>query len=265
MAATRLDRVGDGSTTVYSVTFSLGYMRKEFVYVYLASQQYTEQLGYTWLNSTQIELDEPLPTGTKFHIRRVVVRDKPVNDYESGAILRENNLDDSFLQHLMIQEEIADGYFTLVGDLTIQSKLDMRGNKIVNVGNAVDQADALPLGQADARFVNITGDTVNGPLAIEEQLDMLGNRVVNVGDAVSAEDALTLGQADVRYINTTGDAMTGPLSGIPATADAHFTTLLQLANIVDARITAVTITNPEFVDFGLITEIVTDTDDYGSI
>lgn len=218
MAATRLDREGDGSTTVYSVTFSLGYIRKEFVYVYLASQQYTEQLGYTWLNSTQIELDAPLPTGTKFHIRRVVVRDKPVNDYESGAILRENNLDDSFLQHLMIQEEIADGYFTLVGDLTIQSKLDMRGNKIVNVGNAVSPDDALPLGQADLRFVNVTGDT-----------------------------------------------LTGPLAGIRAAAENQFTTLSQLAEIIDDRITAIAITNPEFVDFGLITEIVTDTDDYGSI
>ena len=218
MAATRLDREGDGSTTVYSVTFSLGYMRKEFVYVYLASQQYTEQLGYTWLNSTQVELDAPLPAGTKFHIRRVVVRDKPVNDYESGAILRENNLDDSFLQHLMIQEEIADGYFTLVGDLTIQSKLDMRGNKIVNVGNAVSPDDALPLGQADLRFVNVAGDT-----------------------------------------------LTGPLAGIRAAAENQFTTLSQLAEIIDDRITAITITNPEFVDFGLITEIVTDVDDYGSI
>lgn len=218
MAATRLDREGDGSTTVYSVTFSLGYMRKEFVYVYLASQEYTTQLGYTWINSTQIELDAPLQAGTKFHIRRVVVRDKPVNDYESGAILRENNLDDSFLQHLMIQEEIADGYFTLIGDLTVQSKLDMQGNKLVNVGNAVSPDDALPLGQADLRFVNVTGDT-----------------------------------------------LTGPLAGIRAAAENQFTTLSQLAEIVDDRITAITITNPEFVDFGLITEIVTDTDDYGSI
>ena len=218
MAATRLDRVGDDSTTVYDVSFTLGYMRKEFVYVYLDTQQYTTQLGYTWLNSTQIELDEPLPAGTKFHIRRVVVRDQPVNDYESGAILRENNLDDSFLQHLMIQEEIADGYLVLTGDYKIQSQIDMRGNKIVNVGNAVGETDALPLGQADARFVNVTGDT-----------------------------------------------LTGPLAGIRAVAASQFPTLSQLGEIVDERITAITITNPEFVDFGLITEIVTDTDDYGSI
>lgn len=218
MAATRLDREGDGSTTVYSVTFSLGYMRKEFVYVYLASQQYTTQLDYSWINSTQIELYAPLPVGTKFHIRRVVVRDQPVNDYESGAILRENNLDDSFLQHLMIQEEISDGYFVLSGDYVVQEPIDMLGNKIVNVGNAIDPADALPLGQADERFVNVTGDTLSGPLA-----------------------------------------------GVRATSSNQFPTLQQLAEIVDERITAVTITNPEFVDFGLITEIVTDTDDYGSI
>lgn len=218
MAATRLDRVGDGSTTVYDVTFSLGYMRKEFVYVYLNSSEYTNQLPYTWLNSTQIELTAPLPVGTEFSIRRVVVRDKPVNDYESGAILRENNLDDSFLQHLMIQEELADGYFVLTGDFVVQSTLDMLGNRIANVGNAVSPQDVLPLGQADERFVNVTGDT-----------------------------------------------LTGPLAGIRAVADNQFTTLSQLAEIVDERITAVTITSPDFVDFGLITEIVADTDDYGSI
>lgn len=218
MAATRLDREGDGSTTVYSVTFSLGYMRKEFVYVYLASQQYTTQLGYTWINSTQIELDAPLPAGTKFHIRRVVVRDKPVNDYESGAILRENNLDDSFLQHLMILEEIEDGYLVVEGNSILKTNLDMDDNKILNLGEATHEKDAIPLGQADARFVNVTGDT-----------------------------------------------LTGPLAGIRAVAASQFPTLSQLVEIVDGRITAITITNPEFVDFGLITEIVTDTDDYGSI
>ena len=218
MAATRLDRVGDGSTTVYDVTFTLGYMRREFVYVYLQTNGYTQQLSYAWINSSQIELDTPVPVGVAFSIRRVVPRDVPVNDYEAGAILREDNLDDSFLQHLMILEEIEDGYFVAEGDFRLQSNLDMVGNRVTNVGAAVNTGDAVPLGQADAR-----------------------------------------------YVNTVGDTMLGPLSGVQATADDQFPTLGQLAEIVDDRITAVTITRSEFVDFGLITEIVTDTDDYGSI
>lgn len=143
MALTRLDRVGDGSTTVYDVTFHLGYMRREFVFVYLTGSEHTQQLSYSWINSTQIELDAPLAAGVNFNIRRVVVRDAPVNDYEAGAILREDNLDDSFLQHLMILEEIEDGYSTVVGDYVIRSDIDMLAHRVKNVGPATEDGDAI--------------------------------------------------------------------------------------------------------------------------
>lgn len=112
MAITRLDRTGDGTTTVYDVSFELGYLRREFVYVYLADDEYTNQLGYTWLNSTQIVMDSAPAVGVEFHIRRVIPRDQLVNEYEEGAILRDDNLDDSFVQSLMIMQEVADGYIT---------------------------------------------------------------------------------------------------------------------------------------------------------
>lgn len=147
MAATRLDLVGDNSTTVYNVAFQLGYLSADFVYVYLSSNEYTNQLAYTWLNQTQIVLNSPVPAGVEFHIRRVVQRDNLINDYEAGAILRENNLDDSFLQSLMILEEIADGYSSPSGPFLLNSDVDMLLHKITNLGDATSDKDAINLGQ----------------------------------------------------------------------------------------------------------------------
>jgi hypothetical protein len=147
MALTIRDYVGDSTTTLHNIDFSLGYLRQEFVYVYLEGEAYTDQLAYTWVNSSQIELNEPVPTGTEYHIRRVVPRDTLINDYVNGAIIRESNLDDSFVQALMILEEIKDGYTEVAGVFTLTSDLDMSGKRITNAGEAIAGTDIPTLGQ----------------------------------------------------------------------------------------------------------------------
>lgn len=153
MALTRIDHTGDGTTTQYDITFDLGYLREEFVYVYLASDDYTTQLSYSWINSTRIQLDTPVANGVSFHIRRVIPRNAPVNDYQEGAILREDNLDDSFVQSIMILQEIQDGYLVPSGDFLIDSNLNMLQNEITNcvklsgLEDAIDPTAAVPLQQ----------------------------------------------------------------------------------------------------------------------
>jgi hypothetical protein len=147
MALTRLDKTGDGTTTVYDVDFNLGYLRKDFVYVYLNKGDYQDQLGYTWINNTQILLDNPVPNGTPFYIRRVIPRDEPINDYEEGAIIREDNIDDSYAQALMILEEIQDGWVDPSGNFLVNTVLDMLNNRIINLADAVDPRDAVPFEQ----------------------------------------------------------------------------------------------------------------------
>lgn len=143
MALTRLDFTGDGVRTVYTVPFTLGYLQKDYIYVYLAEDSYKDQLDYSWLNDNQIVLDSPVAVGVPFSIRRVVPRDTPVNDYESGAILSDTNLDESFLQELMILEEIEDGYIVPEGDFKLNNDIDMQGNKVINVGESTDDGDAI--------------------------------------------------------------------------------------------------------------------------
>ena len=136
--------VGDGITTIYSIDFTLGYINKDYVYVYKTEESYTTQLDYTWLNSTQIEVTAAVGTGVEFNIRRVVPRGALVNDYVDGAILREVNLDASFKQTLMIQEEIADGFFTVGVDAAVMNTdLDMQGFRLKNLPKAVDPTDPV--------------------------------------------------------------------------------------------------------------------------
>jgi hypothetical protein len=117
MAKTLRRYISDGVTTIYPVDFTLGYLKQEYVYVYLSSGEYTTELEYSWLNESQIELTAPVAEGELLIIRRVVERSVPINDYENGAILGEKGLDDSFKQALMILEEEEDGAF---GGVTTQ-------------------------------------------------------------------------------------------------------------------------------------------------
>jgi hypothetical protein len=138
--------VGDGVATIYSIDFQLGYINRDYVYVYLTTDDYTTQVEYTWLNASQIEITTAVADGVSFNIRRVVPRDRVVNDYTDGAILREVNLDNSFKQALMWLEEVADGFMS-EDEWRVQTDLNMLGHRIIGVGTATDVKDAAPLEQ----------------------------------------------------------------------------------------------------------------------
>ena len=137
--------VGDGVATIYSIDFQLGYINKDYVYVYLTTDAYTTQVAYTWLNASQIEITTAVADGVSFNIRRVVPRDKIVNDYTDGAILREINLDNSYKQALMWLEEVEDGFVPVEDKWYLQNTLDMLQNHIINLPKPVDASSPLRL------------------------------------------------------------------------------------------------------------------------
>jgi len=101
---------------------------------------------------------------------------------------------------------VVENYLPLDGSKTVQGNINMGGFLIENVGNPNTSDDALNLGYADGRYVNVTGDTMTGIL------NMGANRIENVGNPNTNDDALNLGYADGRYVNVTGDIMTGILN-----------------------------------------------------
>ncbi len=206
MALTRNDFTGDSSTTVYDVVFDLGFLQQSDIYVSLDSEDYTTQLGYTWLNSTQIVLDAPVNSGDGFSIRRVVERNQPINDYTEGAILRENNLDDSFLQALMILQEISDGYATpepewVIEKIKMLGNIDMDGYQINNLGKPINLTDAVRLGDV---LGIIDDDLVTIPSVSESKTLTDGQTVVTFTEytTTSAEFHINGTGVDSRRLNS---------------------------------------------------------------
>lgn len=160
MAKTYVQWTGDGSRTVYPVAFKLGYFSTADIYVY-QGEDHTQQLAYTWQDSTTIELATPITINETLRIRRVVVRDSTINSYKDGAVLDDDHLDDSFKQGLMIAEEVADGFASVTGNI-VQADLLMTNHQIKQVSPAVEGSDAVTLSQL------IHSERSSGVLSMEQ-------------------------------------------------------------------------------------------------
>lgn len=164
MAKTIRTYTSNGIQTLYPIDFTLGYIDKEHIYVYLGVDPLS-QLNYSWVTDSQIELEVPVAAGISFNIRRIVPRDRLVNDYEDGAILHEQNLDDSHLQHLMLLEELEDE--AVIGDPPTE------------VIQEITETQILGSGQTEVTFVNavsgatfhIAGDAVDSGHLREQDMD----------------------------------------------------------------------------------------------
>lgn len=95
-------------------------------------------------------------------------------------------------------------------------------------------------------------------------LDMNFQAIVNMlADVNDPSSALTVGDGDARYVNVSGDEMVGPLSGVEATTPTHLIPAGQVGTIIDDKLG--TFDPNSFLDYGLITGVVTDTNDYGAL
>jgi len=298
MAQTIRTHVSDGTSVLFAVDFDLGYIRREFVYVYQGEHpDFETQLGYTWINSSQIQLDTPVPFGETFYIRRVIPRNEAVNNYEDGAVLKEKNLNNSYKQALMIQEELADGFLT-TGSIAFQvnADIDMQGHRLLDLPDALLPQEPSTKSQLDTVQTVLT-DKINTDVQQEattraqadielQQVDTdLDNRITNevqtLNSTITTVIATERDTSEERYINTTGDTMSGVLnvvdSTLPASAvprqvivsalDAMQRQLLDLlgvqTNIMDFGF--VDVTPDEVEDYGLVTDVVTEIEDYGKI
>lgn len=153
MSKTIKTYLGEVGRTVYPVDFTLGYLDRTHVFVY-AGEVPTEQLTYTWVNDSQIELSTPYTTGKPFVIRRIVPRTVLLNDYENGAILEESNLDDSFKQSLMILEEVEDGLHE--NGMQLLTDIQMNGNRILGLPQPLSSEEPVRKLEFDSLLAGLT-------------------------------------------------------------------------------------------------------------
>jgi len=187
----------------------------------------------------------------------------------------------------------------------MRTHLDMNSNEIVNMTTDVSNPNsALSVGDGDARYVNVTGDSMSGTL------DMGGNKIISLAtptggsDAsnksyVDAEVAVVDGRitsevatlvakdsqqdsrmdgidgrfdtervlSDEEYINASGDVMEGALSVLDSLLSASAMPKLTIVNTIDNAIKQIAGVVAPGVgsDYGFITEIVDEILDYGDL
>ena len=139
--------IGDGTTTDYAINFVLGFLKREDVHVYVDGVE----TPFTWVNDGLITVSPAPAADALVLIRRIVDKTTLQHDYEDGAVVIEKNLDESNMQSIMAVHEMIDGFI----DVQINNPLDMNFNKILNVGDPIDERDAANKRYVDS-FINVT-------------------------------------------------------------------------------------------------------------
>jgi hypothetical protein len=148
MASTIANYQGNGSTTDFSVPFD--YLAKKFVKVIVDSR---EKLGgdygdttkdYFFVDKTTIRFNTAPSSGTEIIIRRYTSATDRIVSFKDASVLKAKDLDVSTIQTIHIAEEGRD----IINDALIVDKegnWDARGHRIVNVGDPIDDNDAVTL------------------------------------------------------------------------------------------------------------------------
>lgn len=156
MASTIAFYLGDGTTTDFTVPFD--YLKKSFVTVRLGTG--TTLTGgdygdtgsdYYFLDKTTIRLKVAPASGESLTIRRYTSATERVVTFKDASILKATDLDTSQVQAFHIAEEGRD---ILEDSLSVnrEGNWDAKGKRIINVGAAVSDGDAMTYGiyKADA-------------------------------------------------------------------------------------------------------------------
>jgi len=149
MASTIIIYEGDGTTVDFTVPFD--YLKKTFVKVILNNADLKggdygdTSVDYYFLDDTTVRLKTAPASGSELTIRRYTSATDRVVTFKDASILKATDLDTSQLQAFHIAEEARD----IINDALVKDRegnWDAKGNRIVNVGDPVDENDAMTYG-----------------------------------------------------------------------------------------------------------------------
>ncbi|HHL2528210.1 TPA: phage tail fiber protein [Yersinia enterocolitica] len=143
----------DNTTKIFTIPFE--YLSRNFVVVTLIGQDrkiLTNITDYTFSTSTQIITNSAwgnIQGYNQIEIRRQTSAQERIVDFQNGSVLRANDLNVSSIQSLHLAEEARDLVSDTIG-ADNEGNLDARGRRIVNLGDAVSDGDAVTLRQEKA-------------------------------------------------------------------------------------------------------------------
>lgn len=140
----------DGSKRDFNIPFE--YLARKFVVVTLIGvdrKVLTINTDYRFATRTTVSLTKawgPADGYTTIELRRVTSTTDRLVDFTDGSILRAYDLNVAQIQTMHVAEEARDLTADTIG-VNNDGHLDARGRRIVNLANAVEDRDAVPLGQ----------------------------------------------------------------------------------------------------------------------
>lgn len=143
----------DNNTKTFTIPFE--YLSRNFVVVTLIGQDrkiLTNITDYTFSTSTQIITNSAwgdIQGYNQIEIRRQTSAQERIVDFQNGSVLRANDLNVSSVQSLHLAEEARDLVSDTIG-ADNEGNLDARGRRVVNVGDGVNDGDAVTLRQEKA-------------------------------------------------------------------------------------------------------------------
>ena len=149
MASTIIIYEGDGTTVDFTIPFD--YLKKTFVKVTLDKADLKggdygdTSVDYYFLDDTTVRLKTAPASGSELTIRRYTSATDRVVTFKDASILKATDLDTSQLQAFHIAEEARD----IINDALVKDRdgnWDAKGNRIVNVGDPVNENDAMTYG-----------------------------------------------------------------------------------------------------------------------
>jgi len=141
-------------TNNFPVNFTLGYLEQSHVTARVNAEvdgaNSPVYRPITWLTDSTVSIGgSALSNGDTVTLERTVPNDIIYNDFESGEILNEPNLDNNFKQAIMLAHQVLDGRLG-----ALEQNLNMNSFKINNLGDAVNDTDAVNF----AQLKDFTGD-----------------------------------------------------------------------------------------------------------
>lgn len=178
MANSIITVLGDGVTTQYSIPFTLGILKRQYVTCRVGDE--VDGLGapvyrtLEWITDSLVNIQGTVPgDDVPIVFRRTMPKTALIHDYSDGSAITEENLDESNLQHIMSIHEFLDGRL----EAGFVQDLPMNGYRITGLGEGVEDDDAATMAQINA----VIGDAT-------DQADLAQEWATNTTSLVEATD-----------------------------------------------------------------------------
>lgn len=209
MAFSRVVKIGDGSSTQFSVNFALDYISQDHITARVGTE--VDGLGapvyraITFLSTNLLQIaGPPAGIGVAVLFERTVPKNDLIINYSNGDVLDEENLDTSQKQTLMAVQEVIDGRFS-----TLTQNLDLGGFKVINSGAPTASGDLTNKEYVD----NIVGDLAGLSTEIA-QVAAIADELVTVAGIDDDVSAVADVAAAVAIVANSAPIITGTASAL---------------------------------------------------